>query len=1396
MTRLRAVLLGTLLLATLPTVAFMQSGNVAPVTGSVSVVTQEGGTGSGTFAATDPNGDELTFSVGTFPTNGVVTITNPATGAFLFTPNTGFVGFEAFTFVATDSHGAATNGTASVTVVAGQPQWPGQTVRASVGPAGVQANAGSWEVDISGDGRYVAFSSSASNLVAGDLGIDDVFVLDRSTGQVERVSVDSSGQAANGASYVPKISADGRVVIFQSYASNLVPNDGNAAAVVDLFARDRQTGQTSRINVSSTGTEANAQVGDYAISADGRFVAFTTFASNLVPGDTNGVFDVFVRDRQTGQTSRVSVASDGTQGNNSSLDAAISQDGRFVVFRSSASNLVPNDTNGWADVFMYDRTTGQTTRVSVADDGAQANFEALFPAVAAGGRMVVFASRASNLVPGDTNGRYDIFVRDLVSGRTSRVNQLGGQDGSEVFQRVYASADGRFLSFQQYPVPFVGGDAAPNDVVVSDQLTGLVRRVSVSGNGAPDGGNAYSPISADGRFVAFRSLGAGLVPNDTNATFDIFVAGGVSVSPQTVPVPGAGGAASIAVTFAYPGTAWTATANVPWLTVTPPAAGSANGTVSLTAAPNPGPVRVGTVTVALQTVTVTQAAGGTNQPPVATTGTATTLQDTPVTGTLGGSDADGDPLTFTVVTPPVRGTVVITNATTGAYTYTPGLGQFGTDSFTFEVTAAGQTSSAATVSLTIVRANVAPIVSSVELVTQEGVARSGTLGATDANGDAVTFSLGTLPTNGVVTLTNPSTGAFTFTPTVGFVGVQTFTFTATDTHGAASTGTALVTVVAGGPQWPGQTIRASVTGGGGEAFSSSSSVALSGDGRFVAFVSSASNLVGGDTNGSDDVFVRDRSTGAVQRVSVSTSGAQGSGFIGRPAISADGRFVAFDSSASTLVADDTNGRRDIFLRDRQTGQTTRVNVATDGTQANDDAYTLGWVMSADARYIAFISRASNLVPGDTNTLIDVFVRDRLLGTTTRVGVGQNGMEAAGSANDVAISGDGRIVAFTSTAWNLVSVPADTNGSAIDLFVFDQTTGAMSLVMRDGVQATGAGYPALSADGRYLAYTLSRQKPVSGGVTFVSDIYVLDRTTGQTSRLTQGEESSLYPVLSADGRYVAFSSLDPSLVPGDTNGTWDVFVHDRVTGETRRTSVATNGVQADSSSGLTAFPSLSADGRFVAFVSEAGNLVTGDTNRFGDVFVVGGVSVAPLSVTAPASGGSRSVDISFAYPGTPWTVTTATPWITLTPPSTGSANGTVGFTVAPNTGAARTGTLTVALQTVTVTQASGLASQPPTASNGAVTTLEDTAVNGTLIGSDPDGDALTFSVVTPPTRGTVVITNASTGAFTYTPSLNQNGADTFTFQVTAAGQTSNVATVNLTITPVNDAPAASSGTATT
>ena len=338
-----------------------------------------------------------------------------------------------------------------------------------------QGDGGSYSPSISADGMYVAFQSDATNLVTGDTqGFSDIFVRDRGTGQITRVTIKGiTGPVADGHSYNPSISADGRYVAFESEATNLVDDDTEGKR--DIFVVDRQTAQVTRVSVDSAGVAANAHCYRPSISADGQYVAFQSAATNLVAGDGNGKVDIFVRDLEADQTTRVSVNSLGDQGNDNSVNASISADGRYVAFESVATNLPVTDgvyladLNGVSDIFVHDRQTDQTAWVSSSQgDGGSHD-----PSISSDGQCVAFTSLATNLIDGglDSNGKADIFVRDRQAFQTTRVSiDSAGIQGNDVSRLPSISSDGRYVAFDSDATNLVDGDNnGSRDVFVRDQ---------------------------------------------------------------------------------------------------------------------------------------------------------------------------------------------------------------------------------------------------------------------------------------------------------------------------------------------------------------------------------------------------------------------------------------------------------------------------------------------------------------------------------------------------------------------------------------------------------------------------------------------------------------------------------------------------------------------------------------------------------------------------------------------------------------------------------------------------------------------------------------------------------------------------------------------------------------
>ncbi len=769
-------------------------------------------------------------------------------------------------------------------------------------------------LSISGDGRYLAFTTAVASVVAGDTnGVGDVFVRDRQTGATERVSV-SSGEAQGAqVSYAPSISADGRYVAFASRAANLVPGDSNKSD--DIFVRDRQTGRTERVSVTTAGVQANGKSFAPVFSPDGRYVAFTSNATNLAAGDSNGVADIFVHDRQTGTTERVSVGSGGAQANSDSDHAAMSADGRYIAFVSNASNLVAGDTNGAPDIFVRDRQAGTTERANVNSSGGQTTVGYLIgnPSISADGRFVAFSSDADNLVPKDTNGLADMFVHDRLTGQTLLASvSTGGVLADNASTGGSFSDDGRYLAFDSMATNLVSGDYnGVSDVFVRDrQLSSLIvastntvkSTAAGSLGGIADLGgcseNFSAPsISADGRYVAFVSTGPDLAPGQApTSTIAVDLAPHVFVRDR-------------------------------------------------------------------QMGKTTQLASGNSGSHIAMSTDGSTV------GFFGDCTHEG----------------IVDRATGAIDQVTP----FYYDS------------------------------------------------ALNSSGRYVVYKTG-YPIEQLLTKDRQTAQ--------------------TDT----------VTVSSGGVLADGQSYLPY----------------MSADGRFVAYVSGATNLVSGDTNGTSDVFVRDRQAGTTERISVSSSGQQanaGASTQGAP-MSADGRFVAFDSNSTNLVAGDLNGYADVFVKDRQTGQTERISQSPTGVGGNGDS-SFRW-LSPDGRFVVFRSNANNLGPAYNGHF---FIHDRQTGVTDGLFPDPNTESAVPdfasylySGIEFALSADHRYIVF-STGESLVKT--DINQSALafghdgahgpasiaeDVYLVELSTSTSSLTVS----------PKSLAFGNQMTNTTSAARPVT------------------------------------------------------------------------------------------------------------------------------------------------------------------------------------------------------------------------------------------------------------------------------------------------------------------------------
>ena len=480
---------------------------------------------------------------------------NGGTGEYAVSANGRLVAFTTFAsdLVSNDTNGGAGRPIQDVFV---RDLQSATTTLVSVDRLGTDSgNDNSGSPAISAAGRFVAFSSSATDLVATHItGGTNVFVRDLQTGITTLASVNRNGtDGANSSSELPSLSADGRFVAFLSSASDLEANDTNGQQ--DVFVRDLQTRTTVLASANGAGTNSgNGRTGTPLLSADGRHVVFASLANDLVVNDANGTWDIFMRDLQTGTTTLVSVNRAGTHSGNgrsgnvpNGTDFALSHDGRFVAFLSAASDLVVTDTNGADDVFIRDLQTGTTALVSVNRGGTNGGSGISFdPVLSTDGRFVAFSSRANDLVATDTNGDVDVFVRDLQAATTrlASVNQAGADSGNGLSLDPGMSADGRFVAFSSRANNLVAtpdtnaGQPFPDsqtDVFVRDQQTGTTMLASVNRAGTDSGNSAsgYSLLSADGRVVVFVSTASDLVANDTNGQYDLYAAKITTNNPPT-----------------------------------------------------------------------------------------------------------------------------------------------------------------------------------------------------------------------------------------------------------------------------------------------------------------------------------------------------------------------------------------------------------------------------------------------------------------------------------------------------------------------------------------------------------------------------------------------------------------------------------------------------------------------------------------------------------------------------------------------------------------------------------------------------------------------------------------------------------------------------------------------
>lgn len=918
---------------------------------------------------------------------------------------------------------------------------------------------------VSADGRYCVFSSDADNLVPNDNNhAMDVFRYDRLTNTVALASVNAAGTGSgNGASNRPTISADGRRVAFDSYASDLDLRDSGTLS--DVFVRDFTTNATQLVSVNSVGTASgNGSSQVPRICADGNRVAYQSSAYNLHPLDTNPNIDVFVRDLTTQTTYMASINNAGTgSGNDQSADAVLDQDGSRVAFESYASNLHALDSDSSMDVFVRDLATNTTYLVSIDSAGTgSGNGPSSNPVISADGIRVAFSGSAANLHPLDTDSGYDVFLRDLSSATTHLVsiNAAGTSNGNGESLEPAISANGTQVAFASYASDLDPLDSdGMSDIFVRDVDLGETHLVSVNSSGTGSANlHCYRPtISSDGTHVGFYSNATNLKAG-SGSNYNVFVR---------------------------------------------------------------------------DTVLGTTALASVNS-----------------AGTSGGNGFSGDAVLSS------NGAVAVFSSQASDLTALADGGGL-EDIFVYDA-------DTSTCALASAAYDFAPAVTSA-------------LGDCDTDGLPFFGATGPISADGRYMVFETEAGNLVANDTNNTFDIFRFDFQ-----------TGAVVLVS---------VNASGTGSGND---ESRLPTISADGNRVAFHSSASNLLALDSNGIQDVFVRDIAAGVTYLASVNTAGTgPGSGSSYYASICQNGNRVAFASEAANLAASDTNARTDVFVRDLDAGVTYLASMNSAGTASANNS-SLRASLNADGTRAAFVSFATDMHPLATVSALNAYVRDLSTNTTFLVNVNRFGTGASGgsSSNSMrpAISADGKRAAFSCTSNTVHALDTDT---VEDVFVRDLDAGVTYLASTN-TAGTGSGNlasknPSISADGKRVAFeTSATNLHPTATYSFYSSVMVRDLDTSTTylasispSGLNQGYGTCTNPTISADGTRVAFASTAINLHPKDTDSVADIFVRDLAKSKTYLASVAVSGTESGNVTSVK--PAISSNGVGVAFGSYATNL---------------------------------------------------------------------------------------------------------------------------------------------------------------------------------------------------------------
>jgi Tol biopolymer transport system component len=760
-------------------------------------------------------------------------------------------------------------------------------------------------------------------------------------------------------------SDDGRYIVFDSRASNLVAGDDNHN--YDTFVKDRVGGAITIVSHRPDGHPGNNESYEGTISGDGRFVAFYSYANDLVAGDTNNSVDVFVTDRLSGAVERVSIGTDGVQGNGYSYSASLSRDGRYVTFLSSASNLVAGDTNGVDDVFLRDRALGLTLRLSVGAGGVQANSDAIAARIDAQGRLVCFVSSATNLVPDDANGSNDVFVRDVLQSTTALISRTpGGQPGNGSAEDCAIAADSGAVAFTSDASNLTATDpnGASRDVFVYEPSAGAIARIDAGESNYF--GAAQPDISADGRYVVFASDASTLPGPHAPYQPEIYFHDRTMSTTTRV---------SLSTTGQAPARYSDAPRVAP------------DGTVVLYNAFSDDQVADDTNRqrdALLYTVAVATRQRAAAPPTALPSGGG---------GTQSSLSADGRYIAFASaagILAPSYG-----NGFMQVYVYDSALGT--TSLISHDATGGVGNAASLDPHLSADGRYVAFVSQAANLVADP-----------DANGTYDVFlhdrMLGTTVRITSDAMGNAANDRSDFLTMSADGRRLAFITQASNLLPGATTAERRLLVFDRIDGFSRADISPTGTLPNAAVFERAS---FSADGRYIAFASQANSFVPADDNPYTDVFRKDLDGGALVLVSRRSDGGFANQQCNDAAISGDGRFLAYRSIATNLVDGDDNGSADIFRTEVATGTTIRV---TDTLRGPSSAFQRRPRLNADGRQVAFESSAA-LLPADTNNAFDVYVYDAQFRRLTRASVGPTGAQYGADSMAVAISADGQWLSF-------------------------------------------------------------------------------------------------------------------------------------------------------------------------------------------------------------------------------------------------------------------------------------------------------------------------------------------------------------------------------------------------